>query len=119
MGFAVIQPGSSKSVKYTYYSEVKNYLSQNKAVIIYNHRSRKKEDIYFNEIIEKLCSEIGAERDLIQVVTFRRFSVRDYLIISKDKKTYDTIRCLLGELVKDTLNENKPFCTFSDVKKYQ
>ena len=114
-----VKPGSPKSVKYTYYSEVKDYLSENKTVIVYNHRSRKKEDVYFNEIIEKLCSETGAERDLIQVVTFRRFSVRDYFIISKDEQTHNTIRYLLEELVKSTSNDNKPFCTFSDVKKFQ
>ena len=112
-----VKPGSPKSVKYTYYSEVKDYLSQNKAVIIYNHRSRKKEDIYFNEIIEKLGSEAGAERDLIQVITFRRFSVRDYFIISKDEQTHNTMKGLIEVLVKSTSNDNKPFCTFSDVKK--
>ena len=86
-------------------------------MIIYNHRSRKKEDIYFNEIIEKLGSEAGAERDLIQVITFRRFSVRDYFIISKDEQTHNTMKGLIEVLVKSTSNDNKPFCTFSDVKK--
>ena len=112
-----VKTGSPLSVKYTYYSEVKDYLSQNKAVIIYNHRSRKKEDLYFSEIIEKLCVETGAERDLIQVVTLRRFSVRDYFIISKDEHTYNAIRSLVEELVKNCSNDNKPFCTFSDVKR--
>ena len=111
-----VKTGSPLSVKYTYYSEVKDYLSQNKAVIIYNHRSRKKEDVYFNEIIEKLRGGTGAERDLIQVITFRSFSVRDYFIISKDEQTHDTIKSLIEELVKKSSDDKKPFCTLSDVK---
>jgi len=111
-----VKMGSPQSVKYTYYSEVSDYLAQNKTVIIYNHRSRKKEGMYFNEIIEKLCRKTGAERDLIQVVTFRRFSVRDYFIISKDEYMHNTIRGLIGTLVKNTSNDNKPFCTVSDLK---
>ena len=111
-----VKTGTPQSVKYTYYSEVRDYLAQNQSVIIYNHRSRKKEDVYFNEIIEKLRVGTGAERDLIQVITFRSFSVRDYFIISKDEQTHDTIKSLIEELVKKSSDDKKPFCTLSDVK---
>ena len=111
-----VKMGTPQSVKYTYYNEVRDYLAQNKSVIIYNHRSRKKEDVYFSEIIDKLCRETGIERDLIQVVTFRRFSVRDYFIISKDEPTRDTIKSLIEELVKNASDDKKTFCTLSDVK---
>lgn len=109
-----VKPGTPKSVKYTYYSEVRDYLAQSSSVIIYNHRSRKREDIYFNEIVEKLCRETGAERELIQVVTFRRFSVRDYFIISRDKQTHDTIKRLIEVLVRNSSDDKKTFCTLSD-----
>ena len=102
-----VRKGAAKSVKYTYYSEVNDYLKEHKAVIIYNHRSRKKESDYFNEILSKLCEETEAERDLIQVVTFRRFSVRDYFIISKDVYTHEAIRELIASLLK--CSNNKPF----------
>ncbi len=110
-----VKPGSPKSVKYTYYSEVRDYLEENKTVIIYNHRSRKREEMYFNDIIEKLCSKAGAQRELIQVVTFRRFSVRDYFIISRDKVVHSTIKRLIEKAAKNTSDGKKQFCTVSDM----
>ncbi|SEK22642.1 hypothetical protein SAMN02910353_00213 [Ruminococcus sp. YRD2003] len=111
-----VKMGSVKSVKYSYYCEVKDYLKNGKTVIIYNHRSRKKEDVYFNEIIEKLCEESCADRNLIQIVTFRRFSVRDYFIVSKDKNTHNTIQNLIESLIKNTSKGNKSFCTLANIE---
>ncbi len=105
--------GSPKSVKYAYYFEIKDYLKHHKAVIIYNHRSRKTEAEYFNEIFGKLCKESEAKHDLIQVVTFRKYSVRDYFIISNDVRTYETIKLLIGSL-PDT-SDHKPFFYYTEI----
>ena len=45
---------SVKSVKYTFYEEVRDYVRRGQSVLIYNHRSRKQETQYFHEICYKL-----------------------------------------------------------------
>lgn len=109
-----VSEGSAKSVKYTYYKEVSDYLTKKsriKAVIIYNHRRRKPEDEYFGELIDKLCAEAKADKALIQTVTFRRWTVRDYFIISRDEKTHRSIEKILKAFTGDKWGEGRsPFC---------
>lgn len=76
---------SARSVKYTFYHEVKTFLEQGKSVLIYNHRCRKPEKKYFHDICEKLEKCVGVlEKDVLKI-TFRRFSIRDYLAISANE----------------------------------
>lgn len=110
-----VRKGSPKSVKYAYYNEVSDYLEKGKAVIIYNHRSRKQEAEYFGEITGKLCSKAGAERDSILIVSFRKFSVRDYFIVCRDDDTYSNIRGIVEAMVNGKWGEGaKPFCTMQE-----
>jgi len=112
-----VKGGSAKSVKYTYYEEVAEYLTKKskvKAVIIYNHRSRLSKDKYFGGIIDKLCQEAKADRKLIQTITFHRCTVRDYFIISMDDETHRSIKTILEEMINGKWGEGrKPFCTIN------
>lgn len=73
--------GSIRSVKYTFYEEVHDYINQSHSVLIYNHRSRKPEEKYFHEICERLQCHTDIASDCILKITFPKFSVRDYLAI--------------------------------------
>ena len=113
-----VAQGSEKSVKYVYYDEIGCYLKNGaKAVIVYNHRCRKKENAYFSDIFDNLSNvEIKdgqkIDRALIQAIVFPRFSIRDYIIISKDRDTHEKIREILAEMVKG--EGKKPFCRLSN-----
>ena len=98
-----VKKGSVKSVKYTYYDEVNDYLKNenNKAVIVYNHRSRKKESVYFDEIKNKLRELSEGKNINILIVSFRKFSVRDYFILIKYEETYRIIRSIIETMLKD------------------
>lgn len=76
-----IGKGSVRSVKYTFYEEVRDYINQGQSVLIYNHRSRKPEENYFREICEKLECHTGIRRGDILTITFPKFSVRDYFAV--------------------------------------
>lgn len=77
---------SVRSVKYVFYEEVHDYITQGHSVLIYNHRCRKTEEKYFHDICEKLQESTGVEERDILKITFPKCSVRDYLAvpISKD-----------------------------------
>ena len=76
-----VGPKSSRSVKYTFYEEVRDYIRQGQSVLIYNHRCRKPEDRYFYEICNKLQEETGISESEILKITFRKCSVRDYFAV--------------------------------------
>lgn len=72
---------SVKSIKYTFYEEVRDYFQQGQSVLIYNHRSRKQEPEYFHEICLKLQEMTGISETEILKITFPKRSVRDYLAV--------------------------------------
>ena len=72
---------SYKSPKYTFYEEVADYIARGQSVVVYNHRSRKKPAIYFDEIYGKLLAAVP-DACGISAITFPRGSVRDYFAIS-------------------------------------
>ena len=72
---------SARSVKYVLYSEVKDYICRGQSVLIYNHRSRKPEKLYFREICSKLQETTGVPESDIMTITFCRGTVRDYLAV--------------------------------------
>ena len=69
-----------------------------KSVVIYNHRCRKKWDVYTRSITEQLRLKSGLPNQPIRVITFPRFSVRDYFIISAtpehDQKIQSALRSI-------------------------
>ena len=72
---------SARSVKYTFYEEVNDYVQHGQSVLIYNHRSRKPEGKYFHEICSKLRDATGIQESDILKITFPKYSVRDYLAV--------------------------------------
>lgn len=83
---------SVRSVKYTFYDEVRDYIEQKQSVLIYNHRCRKQESIYFHEICEKLEKSTGIPEEKILKITFPKCSVRDYLAVSASEDHTKKIR---------------------------
>ena len=71
---------SAKSPKYAFYEEVADYVARGQSVVVYNHRSRKKPEVYFGEICERLKAAVPQACD-IAAITFLRGSVRDYFAI--------------------------------------
>ena len=63
---------SVKSVKYTFYEEVRDYVRRGQSVLIYNHRSRKQEPEYFHEICSKIQEVTGVAETEILKITFQR-----------------------------------------------
>lgn len=72
---------SAKSPKYTFYEEVAGYIARGQSVVVYNHHSRKKRAVYFNEIHDKLLAAVP-EAYGISAITFPKGSVRDYFAVS-------------------------------------
>lgn len=72
---------SARRVKYVLYEEVWDYVQRGQSVLIYNHRSRKPEERYFQELCSKLQDASGVLDSKILKITFPRCSVRDYLAL--------------------------------------
>ena len=72
---------SARSVKYAFYKEVEDYVQRGQSVLIYNHRSRKPKERYFQELCSKLQDASGVPDSDILKITFPRCSVRDYLAL--------------------------------------
>ena len=88
---------SAKAPKYTFYEEVSSYVARGQSVVVYNHRSRKKPDVYFREICEKLASAVPQASDTV-AITFRKGSVRDYFAICANLHHAKLVREAFGEL---------------------
>ena len=77
---------SARSVKYTFYEEVRDYINRGQSVIVYNHRCRKPEEQYFNDICNKLEKETGIQKTEMLKMTFPKCSVRDYIAVPAKKE---------------------------------
>lgn len=72
---------SVRSIKYAFYEEVKDYIDAGKSVLVYNHRCRKTEKEYFDDIEKKLEEEVKVYGAVIQAITFHKGTIRDYFAI--------------------------------------
>ena len=81
-----VTKSSQRSVKYTFYEEVRDYLAQGQSVLVYNHRCRKPEEQYFQEICERVQSSAGIDHNDILKITFPKYTVRDYIAIPVTKE---------------------------------
>ena len=96
---------SAKSPKYTFYEEVASYVGRGQSVIVYNHRSRKKRDVYFAEIYAKLAAT-APRADSIFAITFPKGSVRDYFVITACSEHTMLVRAALTELANSTWGQS-------------
>ena len=126
-----VRKTSVRSIKYAFYEEGKDYLDNNQSVLVYNHRSRKKEPAYFREIIGKL-KEFGVPEEMILTITFPRCSVRDYFAICVTQEHYEMIKTAFDKMLNDPwgdketgicrrpiLNDNEPTKSYKDVYEFQ
>ena len=91
---------SAKSVKYTFYEEVKEYLDSGKSVLVYNHRCRKPEKEYFEDIKRKLQEEVKVCNEVIQTITVPKGSVRDYFAIAACGKHNTLIKSAFKDMLE-------------------
>ena len=97
-----VKPHNPRSVKYTFYEEVIDYLAQSQSVLVYNHRSRKREWTYFAEIEQRLqeafqSSELQFMPAVLEI-TFPKYSIRDYFVIARPEHA-EKIRGALDRMV--------------------
>lgn len=101
-----------KQRKYVLDTEVEDYLCQGHSVLIYQHRPRINEAVYIDRMIERLISlRPNLKRSDIQVITFPRYSVRDYFAISLNKDHRLKINRAIDSMVNGIWGSgNKPMC---------
>lgn len=97
---------SVKSVKYTFYEEVRDYVRRGQSVLIYNHRSRKQETQYFHEICYKLQEATGITETDILKITFPKCSVRDYLAVPASMEQHEKIETAFTAMERGVWGEN-------------
>ena len=88
---------SAKSVKYAFYNEVKDYIDAGKSVLVYNHRCRKPEKEYFDDIEKELEDVVRVYPGAVREMTFPKGTIRDYFAIPACKKH--------GEMMKEAFAE--------------
>lgn len=69
---------SAKSVKYAFYEEVREYIESGKSVLVYNHRCRKPERKYFEDLEAKLQENLKVYHHMVQEITFPKGTIRDF-----------------------------------------
>lgn len=68
--------------KYVTYEEAAQYYAAGKSVLIYNHRDRSTEEKYIKRF-RRFCNMHDTEDAHLLCLTFRRVSVRDYVLLSQ------------------------------------
>lgn len=98
---------SARSVKYTFYEEVKDYLDDGKSVLIYNHRRRSPAKEYFDDIENRLQEEVKVYRYSIQAITFTKGSTRDYFAIPACKEHAEMIKTAFTEMTDSSWGRHR------------
>lgn len=101
-----------KQRKYVLDEEVKDYLCLGHSVLVYQHRPRENEAIYINRMIQRLMSlNPIVKRNDIQVISFPRYSVRDYFAISINEEHRMKIKRAITNMVDGIWGSGKkPMC---------
>ena len=101
-----------KQIKYVLDTEVRDYLDQGHSVLVYQHRSRVNEAVYIDRMLKRFMSLLpNLKRSDIQVITFPRYSVRDYFAISLNKEHCLKIKSAIDSMVNSIWGSgNKPMC---------
>lgn len=91
--------GSAKSVKYVFPEEIADYIARGISVVFYNHRQRKAENIYFDDIREKLYTQSQLRNCSFSKITFPKYSVRDYILLAERLDHQQMINTALSNLL--------------------
>ena len=75
-----------KSVKYSYYDEVVDYLIQRKSLIIYQHRDMKPEKEFYGRFLTllKKTKKMHVQCNIFSI-RFNRYSVREFVFVLQKK----------------------------------
>ena len=99
---------SSRISKYVLYEEAADYIrSGEQSLVIYNHRPRKKEDEYFEELRSKFQTMTEFQDKKMWAVTFPKASVRDYIIIAANEEHAEMIVGALSVLRHSMWHEKR------------
>ena len=101
-----------KQLKYVHYEEVKDYLCQGHSILVYQHRPRVNEAVYIDRMIQRFMNlSPNVQRSDIQIITFPRYSVRDYFAISINDNHRLKIKKAITNLVNGIWGSGKkPMC---------
>ena len=106
---------NQKQKKYVLDAELNDYLSQGHSVLIYQHRSRVNEAVYIDRMKQRFMNlSQKVKRSDIQVITFPRYSVRDYFAISVSENHHLKIKKAIAKMVNGIWGSGKrPMCRLS------
>lgn len=109
-----------KQCKFVLDEEVNDYLSQGQSVLVYQHRPRVNEAVYVDRMMQRFMSlSPDVKRNDIQVITFPRYSVRDYFAISINEDQRLKIKRAITNMVNGIWGSAKrPMCRLPISKKY-
>ena len=101
-----------KQRKYVLDEEVNDYLCQGHSVLVYQHRPRVNEAVYIDRMMHRFMSlSPNVKRSDIQVITFPRYSVRDYFAISVSEDHRLKILRAISNMVNGVWGSGKkPMC---------
>ncbi len=106
---------SVRSVKYAFYEEARDYIKRGQSVLVYNHRGRKPEGVYFRELYQGLAGMTEVPEEDLLAITFPKCSIRDYIAISASKDHYVKIKTAMEEMVEGIWGQ-MGVCRFPEVK---
>lgn len=110
----MIVPSAGKESKYVLDAEVKDYLCQGQSVLVYQHRPRIKEAVFMDRMVKRFAG-LGVD---IQVITFPRYTVRDYFAISICEEHRLKIHRAISAMVNGGWGSgNKPMCRMTRLDK--
>ena len=103
---------SLKQLKYVIDEELNDYLCQGHSVLVYQHRPRVNEAVYIERMMQRFMSlSTDVKRKDIQVITFPRYSVRDYFAISVSEDHQLKIKKAITYMVNGIWGSaKKPMC---------
>lgn len=107
---------SVRSVKYTFYEEVSDYIKRGQSVLVYNHRGRKPEGQYFRVLYHRLSGTVGVPEEELLAITFPKCSVRDYIAIPASEDHYIKIKTAMEGMVEGIWGQ-MGVCRFPKVEK--
>ena len=101
-----------KQLKYVIDVELNDYLCQGHSVLVYQHRPRVNEEVYIERMMQRFMSlSSDVKRKDIQVITFPRYSVRDYFAISVSEDHHMKIKKAFANMVNGIWGSGKrPMC---------
>ena len=108
-----VSPGSDKSIKYVLPEEILDYYDAGYSVAFYSHRTRETLDVYLKRF-EKLFYVARWNGAIIKAVSFKRGTVRDYIMLLHEEHAAQVEACL-DKLVKGKWGQHFEMIEIADL----